>query len=90
MMRFNGVIQQPNTGVGGTVVGLVSNGSQVAEVFGYVPSANSYWWGHREQRISGLTPGTSYTLKMQLKSGGGTAAIVGGGNDISFVQVVTT
>lgn len=85
--------------IGNTVTGayarlfMVANG--VSRVFAGGPSAvaNEFRSYHRSYRVSGLTPGTVYTFKVQLASvaGGGTSSVYGDTTtDRASIAVVTT
>lgn len=70
-------------------VQAIANGFNTSNIT--VPGTGNYLTQTRETRVSGLTPGTTYTFKLQIMAiGGGSAQLYGDANDRPYLQVRTT
>jgi hypothetical protein len=89
MIEFGGQIHN-STANCFAVVGLIANGVEVGSG-SFLSTAAQYGTMTRRARVSGLTPGSNYTFKLQLKQiSGGTADIFGGSTQKGYIQVATT
>lgn len=69
---------------------IVVDGAQAAIAGGRVAVAGEFMASHAEARVSGLTPGSSHTFKIQIVAPiGGTTDLYGLTGDPAFIQVVT-
>jgi hypothetical protein len=85
---FDGVLRNTTVGVYARAQILV-DGTIVATAGGPTAIASEYRAGHREVRVSGLTPGSSHTFKIQILAPTGGTTSIEPLTDIAFVQVVT-
>lgn len=88
MLSYGGAMR--NSIAGAFVrVQAIANGFNTSNIT--VPGTGNYLTQTRETRVSGLTPGNTYTFKLQIFAiGGGSAQLYGDANDRPYLQVRTT
>jgi len=88
VLSYGGAVRNSLTGAF-VRIQAVADGFNTSNIT--VPGTGNYLTQTRETRVSGLTPGSTYTFKLQILAiGGGTAYLYGDANDRPYLQVRTT
>lgn len=88
MLSYGGAMRNSLSGSFARVQ-AIANGFNTSNIT--VPGTGNYLTQTRETRVSGLTPGDTYTFKLQILAiSGGSAQLYGDANDRPYLQVRTT